>query len=252
VAIFWEGYAGDPPPNICGGSRPGGGCASGTPPPILVLFPPSGRDALAILLQIFVVAVVPGNDATLDLLPPEPRHVALVRETSPEILPQIFTASRSSEGRMRLRYLSRRTSSRGHLQGGGRRRRPSPKYSRWRSSGEDAPPDLLPPEPRRATVAQGQHVPPSLSCRTSSRARGLRPGRGRRRRSSHDAQGKNVQFSCHLWCRTKYLCPSSLTLPPPLPQSAPQRRSVPTGEGTRNQTSATYTMSACRPWRDGF
>ena len=60
-------------------------------------------------------------------------------------------------------------------------------------------------------------MPPSLSCRTSSRARGLRPGGGRRRRSSHDVQGKNVQFSCHLWCRTKYLCPSSLTLPPPPP-----------------------------------
>ena len=158
------------------------------PSPTLVLVPPSGRDALAILLQIFAVAVVPGNDANLDLLPPEPRHVALVRETSPEILPQIFTAWRSSEGRMRLRYLSRRTSSRGHLQGGGRRRRPSPKYSRWRSSGERTrlrtsfPPSLavprlpggstclrrFPARPRRVPVAfvrlgDAAGAPPTMS-----------------------------------------------------------------------------------------
>ena len=103
-------------------------------------------------------AVIPVEGAPPVLLPPAPRHVAVFREgdaagdpppniysaavvwgesappvhlpcnlisrpssgteTPPAILPPIVTAWRSSAGRMLLRYLSGRTSSRGHLQGG--------------------------------------------------------------------------------------------------------------------------------------
>ena len=66
---------------------PGESAPSVLPPSTLLPFSPPGSNVPANLPKIFAVVVVPGEDAPLDLLPPEPRRVVLVRETSPGILP---------------------------------------------------------------------------------------------------------------------------------------------------------------------
>ena len=216
VAIFREGCAGDPPPNIRGGSRPGGECPSGTPPA-------------------------------------DPRPVPSARERCAGDPRQNIRGCSRPGGGCASRRPSPRASSRGPRQGDvagdpplnihgeaivwGEDAPPVPflpNLLAWPSSGRGTPPATLPQifaeavvwgggrastEPRRATVARGQHVPPSLFRRTSSRARGLRPvGGRRRRRSSHDVQAKDVQmvsFICHLWCRKNISAHHLSHCPPP-------------------------------------
>ena len=154
--------------------------------------------------DIYGVSVRLGEDAPLALLPPptEPRPVAFVREgdVAGEPPPNIYGVAFVRE-RTRLRSSSRRTSSHDHLQRGGCRRQPSPKYLRHgcRPGGGCAsgPP---PVEPRRVAILQEGDAagdpPPTFAvlwlsggrmrlqhspCRPSSR--GLCPGGRRRGRS---------------------------------------------------------------------
>ena len=148
------------------GGRRGGDAPPPLPPSTLVPWPPSGRE-------------------------------------TPAILPHLIAAWRSSGRRMLLQYLSRRISSRGHLQGRRRHQRSPPHNIRGVAVVlvEGAPPVLLPPAPRRVAIfREGNPAgdPPPIfaawrssagrvrlrciSCGTSSRC--LFRGGGRRLRSS--------------------------------------------------------------------
>ena len=209
LLFFGEGDAAiDPPPDIRGTAVVrGDGAPSVLLPPNLVVRPSSGRGRGCSPgtppPNIYGVAVVGGGDAP----PPLPPSTLVPwppsgRET-PAILPHLIAAWRSSGRRMLLQYLSRRISSRGHLQGRRRHQRSPPHNIRGVAVVlvEGAPPVLLPPAPRRVAIfREGNPAgdPPPIfaawrssagrvrlrciSCGTSSRC--LFRGGGRRLRSS--------------------------------------------------------------------
>ena len=179
VALVREGHAGNPPPNIrhvslvrdrCAGESPPN-IRGGSRPPSLVAWPSSGRGAVAILPQIFALAVIPRASLR------GPRQEGTRRRSSPKysfirfgsrppslvayplsgrdslaIFPQIFAVS-----------VVPRASSRGPRQER-TRRRSFPKYSRWTWS----------PQPRRVVlVREGRSGDPPPNIRLGNCPPGL-------------------------------------------------------------------------------